>query len=201
MTTSTILSELRESGNEAAWNRFVERFRPPVIGFARRLGLSDLDAEDAAQETLSAFALAFREGRYERDRGRLSSWLFGIAWRQCQSQRRRVGRPDQPIPTGLEAKAFWAHVPDRDAAGDLWERHWNGHLLRACVEQVRTEVSDEAFRAYALVVHEERSTAEAATELGIEVKAVYNHKHRVLKRLRAVREELENTQEPPGDLP
>ena len=56
VTSITLLEGLKDPRNEAAWRRFMDRYRPILIGFARRLGLSPSDAEDA---TLSARVFSF----------------------------------------------------------------------------------------------------------------------------------------------
>lgn len=74
LTTNTALLEgLRETGNDAIWKVFCTRYRPVVIAVARRLGLNADEAEDATQEALLAFATAYRQGKYDRDKGRLRS--------------------------------------------------------------------------------------------------------------------------------
>src|SRR5436305_1544249 len=83
LTTATVLEKLRDFANRDAWDRFSERFRRPVVSFARGMGLAQSDAEDVAQETLMAFAKAYREGQYDPAKGRLSKFLFGIAYRQA----------------------------------------------------------------------------------------------------------------------
>jgi DNA-directed RNA polymerase specialized sigma24 family protein len=82
VTTSTILGGLRDFEDRASWERFVARFRAPIVRLALGHGLEAADADDVAQETLVAFADGFRAGRYDAQQGRLSSWLFGIAYRQ-----------------------------------------------------------------------------------------------------------------------
>ena len=84
VTTSLVLERLKEFDNHSAWNLFSGWFREPVVAFARRMGLKGADADDAAQETLLAFARAYREGRYDSSKGRLSEWLFGIALKMHQ---------------------------------------------------------------------------------------------------------------------
>jgi len=65
LTTATVLQKLHDFGNREAWDSFTERFRRPVVSFARGMGLKQADAEDVAQETLLAFAEAFRRGQYD----------------------------------------------------------------------------------------------------------------------------------------
>lgn len=182
ITTTTVLHDLRDFSNEAAWGRFVGHFRLPIASFGRSMGLSSLDAEDLAQQTLAEFADAFRRDRYDRDKGRLSSWLFGIAYRQALRLAREARRePAAPGPP-----------PDEPAATAIWDDQWRIAILSQCLDRARAEFEPATFEAFELTVHRGLSPSAAARELGISVKAVYNAKHRVLKRVRELRESLES---------
>lgn len=191
ITTSTVLHDLRDFENRAAWERFAARFRRPIISFALKIGLSDTDAEDVAQETLLAFAQAYRNGQYDRTKGRLSHWLFGIAYRQALQERRAGGKRDKgAVQQGGETH-FWTGIPEETAASGLWDVEWEQALLQQCLEQVRREVEPATFQAFELVVCQERSADDAAKTLGVPIKLVYNAKHRILKRVRELRAEYE----------
>ena len=191
VTTTTLLQDLHDDRDDRAWGMFVLRFRTPVVDFARRLGVPSEDAQDLAQEVLATFVHLYREGRYDRHRGRLSSWLFGIAYRYVLRSRRSnlAAREEpyaEPAPEG------------RESAIEVWNRGWDRIFLEECVERARAECSPEAFRAFALVVLEGLSPADAAGSLGVPVKRVYNDKHRVLTRIRELRGELEGWTGPRG---
>ena len=47
------------------------------------------------------------------------------------------------------------------------------------------------FRAFELAALENRDASAVAAELGIDVKTVYNAKHRLLKRIRELRDSME----------
>jgi RNA polymerase sigma-70 factor (ECF subfamily) len=193
ITTSTILDDLRDGQNLTAWQRFAERFRPSVVRFACKLGLPDEDAEDVAQETLAAFAIEYRDGRYDRSRGRLSRWLFGIAYRQAQKARsvraRRARVEGEP-----ERTSFWETASDDEAAARTWDQQWEQALLEQCLQRVRQELGPSTMRAFELAALAERAPAEVAKELGLSVKAVYHAKYRVLRRIRELRAVLEGAE-------
>ena len=197
ITTSTVLHELRDFTNSAAWDRFVSRFRAPVVAFARSIGLADGDADDVAQDTLITFAEGFRAGRYDPTRGKLSQWLFGIAYRTSLNHRRMAGK--RAALTAKDAGDV-AEIPmDEATAAVTWDREWAQALLEQCVQQVRREVEPTTFRAFEMVVRENRPAAKVADELGVNIKLVYNAKHRVLKRIRELRDELEQVSAMPTD--
>ena len=185
LTTATVLQNLRDFDNREAWSSFADRFRQPVVSFARSMGLSQADAEDAAQETLLAFAEAYRRGQYDPAKGRLSKFLFGIAYRQAL-RARRVGAQVAPVGTTV-----WSQVPDEQEASGIWDTEWEQSLLDECLQQVRTEFEPVTLRAFELTVREGKDAAEAAAELGVPVKSVYNAKHRILKRIRELRGQYE----------
>src|SRR5262245_42778033 len=97
VTTSTVLKRLADFGDRDAWRTFDERFRAPIASFARKQGLSASDAEDVAQETLLGFAQAYKQGEYDKTRGRLSQWLFGIARRRMAQARRKGERLEDVV--------------------------------------------------------------------------------------------------------
>jgi DNA-directed RNA polymerase specialized sigma24 family protein len=63
--------------------------------------------------------------------------------------------------------------------------------MRECLERASREFEPQTFRALELAVQGTGSATEVAQELGVPVKTVYNAKHRVLKRIRELREQLE----------
>ena len=193
LTTSTILSDLRDHANDAAWQRLADRFRRPIVRFACKLGFHESDAEDVAQETLFEFAAAYREGRYDPARGRLSRWLFGIAYRLSLSERRRAARRAAVVAPVESPTTFFSEVPDEQAASQTWDQEWEQALLETCLQRVESEVEPDTFHAFRLAVQQELPAPRVAEMLGVSVKLVYNAKHRVLKRVRELRAELEES--------
>jgi RNA polymerase sigma factor (sigma-70 family) len=191
VTTSTILDRLRDFQNQSAWGQFAERFRTPLISFARKMGLTSADAEDAAQEILLTFAQKYRNGDYDPAKCRLSHWLFGIAYRQILGARRKLARQRAKAAAGADT-SFWAALPGEDEAARQWDQEWEQALFRQCLQRVRGEVKSTTLRVFELLVLGKRPADEVAAELGMTRNAVFVAKHRVLSRLRALRSEWED---------
>jgi RNA polymerase sigma-70 factor (ECF subfamily) len=192
LTTATVLQKLRDFDNREAWESLAERFRKPIVSFARSMGLTQTDSEDVAQETLLAFADAHRRGQYDPAKGRLSRFLFGIAYRQTLKARRVVGGAvGKDVNVAQAESGFWSQVPDEQTATGIWDTEWERSLLDRCLDQVKREFEPQTYRAFELVVREERSPEEACQVLGVAIKSVYNAKHRVLKRIRELRADFD----------
>jgi RNA polymerase sigma factor (sigma-70 family) len=173
-----------------AWQRFEERFRPMVFAFARKLGLNETDAQDAAQETMVAFLEAYRGGRYDRTKGRLRSWLFGIAHRRVIDALRNRAR-EVRVSDKTELTAFLENIEDTDPAEAVWEREWRRAVLHACVAEVARDVYPETLAAFDLYVLQQWPVERVAEQLGITTNAVYIAKNRVMTRIREIRSRIE----------
>jgi RNA polymerase sigma-70 factor (ECF subfamily) len=192
VTTSTILDYLGDFRSEEAWSQLTARFRAPIISFAMKLGLPPPDAEDVAQETLLAFAEAYHSGGYDRSKGRLSHWLFGIAYRQAAQARRKLARREARVARHSDQCSFWSSIPAEKEASISWDAEWERAIFARCLEQVRQEVEPTTYRAFRMLVLEERGPEETASTLGLTRNAVFIAKHRVLKRLRRLQLEFED---------
>jgi len=158
------------------------RFRRPLAAFAGRFGLRHDQVGDVVQETLAAFAEAYRRGKYDPEQGRLSNWLWGIAYRQALNAQRKQARLAERA-VAAAGSTFWGQVPDTHEAQEAWDADWERAALEACLQQARGEFAERTFRVFEMVVREDRDPAEVAGELGMTREAVYVAKHRVLKRL------------------
>src|SRR4051812_27480051 len=80
MFPTTAWSAIRSAGagQSVAVNALVERYRPSVVGFVRRLGLDATSAEDVAQEVFLRLLDDRVLVRADRGRGRFRSLLLAV---------------------------------------------------------------------------------------------------------------------------
>lgn len=192
-TTTALLEGLATPGDEEAWAELDARYRPVLVGLARRVGLSGEDAADAAQETLLRFLRAYRAGTYRRDRGRLRSWLLAIA-RNCiaDAGRARSRRIETPAGTQVErAAAAEADAARLDAA---WEEERERAILDRALRalEVATRFEEATIEAFRGLLRGE-AAPDVAARLDIPVERVHLARHRCLQRLQPIVAELERT--------
>ena len=121
-TSTALLEALRDLNDDRAWRQFCGRYEPALIAFARRTGLQEQDARDVVQDTLMAFLESFRDGRYDRQRGRLRSWIKGIAVNKTRETRRRLSRPEVQVADKTDATGFMDQVPDEAELTDVFDQ-------------------------------------------------------------------------------
>ena len=163
-TTTVLLQGLFDSENEAVWSEFDARYRPILVAFARRLGLGEADAADVAQETLLEFIGAYRGGRYDRERGRLRSWLIGIARTRVAAIRRfRAGRRE------VRGASALLDLDDEAGMTRVWDAERRGVILREAMHELRagTRLRDETINVFEMLVVHQMPVAAVAEEMGI----------------------------------
>jgi RNA polymerase sigma-70 factor (ECF subfamily) len=174
-TPRSLLERLRQPGDQAAWERFVELYTPLLFVWSRRLGLQSADAADRIQELFSSLVQTLPAFHYDPSR-RFRGWLWTVfrnRVRTWQSQQPDVAqRPDLDT------------LPEADPADALMEAEYRRHLVGRALQVMRTDFEESTWRACWECVAQDRPAAEVARELGISVEAVYQAKSRVLARLR-----------------
>jgi RNA polymerase sigma-70 factor (ECF subfamily) len=195
-TRASLLDRLKESGDDASWAEFHRTYRGLLVGVARRAGLTELEAQEAVQETLIAVAKKMPEFSYEPGRDSFKGWLLQIArWKIADQIRRRVyGRSPSgagEFPSVAERLAMAKESEEEAGATGhvladphddfqlIWNAEWERHLLDQALGRVKRQAKPEHYAIYHLCVVEERPIAEVRRILGVSAGAVYLAKHRV----------------------
>lgn len=193
LTSQMILRGLQQQNADDAWHAFCERYQPMLQGLSRRAGLQEHDAQDVVQEALAAFVDAFRAGKYDETRGRLRSWLKGIAVNKIRDARRQRGRLGRQVVDGPDSTGFMNRIPDDAELEDVFEQEWEAAMLRACLQRVRQEVQPNTFLAFKLYAIDGKAPDDVAAELEITRDAVYVSKTRVMARLQHWQAEFQDS--------
>ena len=78
-TRPSLLIRVRDPADQAAWQEFVEIYRPVILRLAQQKGMQAADAEDMAQEVLAAVAKAVERREHDPQRAKFRTWLHRVA--------------------------------------------------------------------------------------------------------------------------
>lgn len=187
-TTTELLDGLHKDGNEAAWYEFDRRYRPLLLAFLRRAGVTPADADDVAQETLACFLRDYRAGKYDRGQGRLRSWLIAIARYRLLDQKRAVGRRRE-----FRGESAIVQLPDGADAEIMWEQEERRLILEQALRELRqaAHFRPRTLEAFDRVVLRHEPIERVCDELGLTPQEIYNAKNRVVERLRDIAQRYE----------
>ncbi len=191
ITTTLLLERLKDSRDTRAWEMFDQRFSGVILATAVKLGLTEADAADAAQETILQALRDYQAGKYDRSKGRLSTWIISIAHHRIVDalrKRRRErdlaegsrggGRADDDPSTGDVAAVF-----DQALERRIFEQAWEKI-------QAESKLARETLLAFELSALRQVPAAQVASRCGMSVEQVYVAKNRVSRRLQEMVEEL-----------
>ncbi|MGE3182445.1 MAG: RNA polymerase sigma factor [Phycisphaerae bacterium] len=190
-TSTQLLNGLRDAGNDAVWQEFVTRYQPLLSRYCLKLGLRDADAADVTQQILLEFSRSYQAGKYDREKGRLRQWLYGIAHNQVRNWRRRQRNKEVQIGADSDDGDFFARIDDEHHLSQVWEEEWQDSILRRCLHQVRAEVKETTYRAFELFALEQKPADEVAALLQTTANAVFSAKRRILRRIRELMPDAE----------
>jgi RNA polymerase sigma-70 factor (ECF subfamily) len=195
LTRASLLIQIRDGANHAAWQEFVNLYGPVVYGFARKRGLQDADAADLMQDVLRSVSSAIGRLDYDRQQGTFRGWLFTITRNKVFNflSARRI----RPQASGdSTTNRLLAEEPDGHSDGaDTWELEYQRRLAALAMDRVKGEFHDNTWRAFWLTAVEGVSAAEAGQQVKMSPGAVYVAKSRVLARLREEVEALRQQEE------
>jgi len=195
-TRRSLLSRLRNLGDDASWRTFFDTYWLLIYNVARKSGLTDADAQDIVQETIIAVARKMPEFRYDPAKGSFKNWLLLITRRRIHDHLRKLYRSlpaaNSGAPATHETKEPAAEVLTPDAQIDAaWEAEWRDNFFQTALARVRQRVKPKAYQAFDCCVLRNLPASETARMLGLSAAQVYLAKHRVGRALKAEMTRLE----------
>jgi RNA polymerase sigma factor (sigma-70 family) len=197
-TRASLLSRIRDVGNDASWREFFERYRGFIYGVARRKGLGHEDAEEVLQDTVVSVAKGLPRFVYRPEESSFRGWLTTITVRRVADQLRRASRRvgTLPLVEEPEGAATWLGAFDAHAA--LWDEEWAGNLCRVALDRLRLVVSPRDFQVFDWTELRGHRNQDAAAAFGLSTVLVRVIRFRVRRRLDGVVRGLEREPWPRG---
>jgi RNA polymerase sigma factor (sigma-70 family) len=189
-TRPSLLIRVRDPADQAAWQEFVEIYRPVILRIAQYKGVQAADAEDIAQEVLVAVAKAVEQREHDPKRAKFRTWLHRVANNIILDALTR-GKPDRGAG-GSSLQAVLAQKESRDGPdSDLLRLEYRREVFRWAARQVRKEFRPETWNAFWLTYIEGMPVEAVAKELAKDLGAIYAARSRVMRRIRRKATEYE----------
>ncbi|MEM6688999.1 MAG: sigma-70 family RNA polymerase sigma factor [Planctomycetota bacterium] len=186
-TRLSLLLRLRDAGDQAAWEQFVNQYGPMIHQWCLHWKLQEADACDVTQMLLVKLFRTLREFEYDPRKGRFRSWLKTVTGNAVRnffrdSRRENQGRGDSEVYEHL------SHQPARDDLLTRIEKAFDLELVSEAERRVRERVAPHTWLAFEMIERQNCKVDEIAIATGLKVAMVYVARSKVRKMLK---EELE----------
>jgi RNA polymerase sigma factor (sigma-70 family) len=185
-TRSSLLTRLKDWGDQAGWERFVDTYSGLLYGTARKAGLTEADAQDVVQETLLEVARKMKGFKYDPARGSFKGWLLNVVrWRVLDRQRKQHRDRAQPSPRSDDSSGtdpiHRLADPAAPAFDAIYEEQWQKSIYEAARDEVKKNASARQYQLFDLYVTQALPIEEIIETLGVSANQVYQAKRRVSK--------------------
>jgi len=193
-TTAQLLHAVRSGSDDPAWALFTERYEPLLLSVSRRLGFNDDDAQDLSQQTLLEFVRELRAGRFDRQRGRMRTWILAIARNRARDLLRHRGRRGEVRGSAAEPAELVLDQRTLDAEIEsAWEQESKTRIAQEAFRRLKesSSIATKTLLAFELTAVREVPVEEVALQCDMSVEQVYVARSRVASRLRTLMAEVE----------
>lgn len=195
-TRPSLLVRLADRADQEAWHEFAQIYGPVVYRLALRKGLQHADAEDLAQQVLTAVSKAIDRWQTDPTRAKFRTWLNRIAHNLIINALTRSA-PDRAAGDSLTLDRLHQAAADGPDS-DLVRMEFRREVFRWAADRIRDEFRSGTWDAFWLTAIEEHTIDEAARRLGMSCGAIYAARSRVMRRLKE--KVLEFDEDADGDL-
>lgn len=182
-TRDSLLSRLKDWGDDESWRDFFNTYWKLVYGVALKAGLTEQEAEEVVQETVITVARRIPEFKYDPDVCSFKTWLLNLTrWRIVDQLRKR--KPNGAARFRTEAGARTATVegvadPATLNLDAVWDQEWQHQILETAIQRVKLKVNPEHYQIFHLCVFKEWPVKKVTDELEVSAAQVYLARHRV----------------------
>lgn len=173
-TPPSLLEQLRQPGQQEAWDRFAELYTPLLYYWARSQNLMEADAADLVQEVFVLLVTKLPHFQYDQN-GSFRGWLRTLTL----NKHRELQRRKKP-----EAVEELVDIPAKDTDGILEENAYRFHLVQQMLHILQDQFPPSTWQLFQEYVIESRNPREIAATRKVTLGTIYAAKSKVLHRLR-----------------
>jgi RNA polymerase sigma factor (sigma-70 family) len=188
-TSLSLLSRLRDEGNElvwqVSWKRFVELYHAPLLAIAAAIYRNHtgnaMPSQQFLEDTVSKVVIEFfTKKRFDPNRGRLRTYLRLLTNSRVVDALRKDGAFNvRPFEEGESDPSLKVPSETREE-----KESFEASLMKTLIEDLRAQIPMRHFEIFEMVKLKEMAPDQVAEELGIKRNVVDNTVYKVMKRLR-----------------
>ena len=182
-TRWSLIKRLRDWDDQESWREFFDTYWKLIYGTAVKSGLSDVEAQDAVQETVISVCRNIQGLQATPEAGSFKNWLLRMTrWRIIDQIRKRYpARPSSCRADDSDETSTTDCIPDPAGVPleKVWEEEWRGNLTSAALARVERQANARHYQIFYLYAIRGTAVSQVAAATGATPEEVYLVKHRL----------------------
>ena len=184
-TRASLIGRLKNWEDQSSWQEFFDTYWKLIYGVARKTGMSDAEAQDVVQETMTSVAKHMPGFHYDPAVGSFKAWLLKLTrWRIIDQVRKRPPVALQSLSEGT-GTVECVIDPESQMLDQLWDAEWEKNLLDAAVATVKRKLDPQKYQIFDFYVNKDWPAEKVAERFQTSVDQVYLAKHRITEMIKA----------------
>ena len=193
-TRSSLLFRLKEWNDSASWEEFFHAYNKSIHKIAYERGLTRVEAEEVAQETMVIVARQMPDFTYDRKIGSFKSWLFTVTRRAIFKYLNKQKHRNSKLPISFSSDGMEELESFADPAPGFeqqWDAEWRLNLIHLSMDRVRRRIKPRQYQMFDLYVTQQLPMEQVTRMLNVNSAQVYMAKLRVSALVRQEINDLE----------
>ena len=178
-TRQTLLDRLSNKYDEKSWEEFIDTYKSYICVIIARMGISEADTEDLAQQVMLKLWKKLPEFKYNRDK-RFRNYLASTARNTVSDFIRKIKSEQARIENLNDSSLLNISLPDIDK---LINEEWENFISNLALENIRKHFDPNSIELF-LKILEGNSTSDIADNLGLKINSVQKTFRRVKEKLK-----------------
>lgn len=189
-TRWSLVQRLKDRDDHESWLDFFETYSRLIFSFGLKTGLNESEAQDCLQETMIEVSKRIQEFHAERAAGSFKAWILRLCrWKigdQFKKRRRdqRLFNRSVCIDDESDSDHLLGLISTESEFEALWNKEWSAHQCRILLDKLKARIHPKHYQIYCLLMENQRTPAEIAKSMNINIGQVYVVKHRANRILR-----------------
>jgi RNA polymerase sigma-70 factor (ECF subfamily) len=195
-TSESLIVQVRDPSNRAAWLQFEQLYRPVIFRIARAKGLQHADALDLVQQVLISVSSAIDRFEKQHEGVLFRNWLGRITRNAILKALSR--RPRDRASGGSDVLDVLNEIPADPETEALINLEYRRELFQRAAQQVRGQSQEVTWLAFEMTELQQISIERTAALLQISTGSIYAARSRVMRRIRNTIQQLEESEAEKG---
>lgn len=183
-TRVSLILRLNNRQDAEAWEEFVAIYHPMIWRIAKRLGMSDVDASDACQNTMFRLTQVVHKWSPSENNATFRGWLYRVARNCMLRQFEKNIKQAQTISDDESQNYFEQMAAEPDNSDSAYQLEFQRQVFANAAEKVRPTFNNVYWQSFWLTYVKNNDIKDVAKILDTTVSTVYVARSRVLKRIR-----------------